>query len=298
MVHREASWLVSSPVTKHRPQIKEFCGTWRFPFDLFLVVESEVLRVQYELMPSGHECLRHWPAIYVLSLLVFYATHFRAYSDEKIFHYIFAVALLVGAIAYFSWAPRPPKHIFDPEHLASPTRPVIIALVLISGVSWATIFFNITLSWVWIVSYLVSAFTVSKYKWGFFAFGTVAYLILAYNTLAGGLTSSRRVGISRDYTLLAGWTNLLWLLWPITFAVSDGSNVIGVTPSAVWFGILDVLLTPVIAFAIFSLSRKWDYNRLNLAFTRYGRVHTDGHYPEKHTAAPASSDTAPSGGVV
>src|SRR5436190_3399791 len=51
---------------------------------------------------------------------------------------------------------------------------VTLALGLISGVSWATIFYNVALSWTWVVSYLCSAYTVTNYKWGFYAFGTVA----------------------------------------------------------------------------------------------------------------------------
>lgn len=96
--------------------------------------------------------------------------------------------------------------------------------------------------------------------------------------------------MSTHHTALVGWINLLWILWPIGFGVTDGGYRIGVTPTAIWFGILDVLLTPVLAFAFLFLSRKWDYGRLNLAFTRYGRVHDGGSFPEKSTtAAPAAA---------
>lgn len=164
---------------------------------------------------------------------------------------------------------------------------VIIALGLISGVAWATIFYNVALSWTWVISYLVSAYTTSNYKWGFYAFGTIAWIILAFNTLSSGLSGAKRVGVGRDYTLLAGWTNLLWLLYPIAFGLSDGGNKIGVTPGSIFFGVLDVLLTPVLAFAFIALARKWDYTKLNLAFTRYGRVHNAGEFPEKAAAAPS-----------
>ena len=109
-----------------------------------------------------------------------------------------------------------------------------------------------------------SAFTPSTYKWGFYTFGTVAYLILAYNTLFAARAGAVRVGVGRDHTLLAGWVNLLWLLYPIAYGVADGSNVIGVTPGAVFFGVLDVLLAPVVAIGFLVLSRRWDYGRLNL----------------------------------
>jgi len=160
---------------------------------------------------------------------------------------------------------------------------------VLSGVSWATIFYNIALSWTWIISYLVAAYTTTNYKWGFFAFGTVAWIFLAVSTLTKGLTSAARVDIRRDYLLLSGWVNLLWLLYPIAWGLSDGGNKIGVTPSFIFFGILDVLLVPALTFATVFLSSKWDYNRLNIAFTQYGRVPATGAFPEKAAGAPATS---------
>ena len=67
--------------------------------------------------------------------------------------------------------------------------------------------------------------------------------------------------------ILAGWVNLLWLLYPIAFGLSDGSNTIGITGGFIFFGVLDVLLVPVLSFASLILGRKWDYKHLNLAFS-------------------------------
>ena len=107
-----------------------------------------------------------------------------------------------------------------------------------------------------------------------------------FSTLAQGHSGARRVGYSRHHIGLAGWTNFIWIFYPIAFGLSDGGNRIGVTPSFVFFGILDLLLVPVLAYAFIFLSRKWDYNRLNLAFTQYGRVATPGGtFPDKRTAA-------------
>jgi len=47
-------------------------------------------------------------------------------------------------------------------------------------------------------------------------------------------------------------------------------------------------MIPLLAFATIVLSRKWDYGKLNLHFTQYGRVHQGGSFPEKQAVAPAS----------
>ena len=90
-----------------------------------------------------------------------------------------------------------------------------------------------------VVSYLVGAYTTTNYKWGFFAFGTVAWIFLALGTFTDGRAGASRVGVSRDYFILAGWLNLLWLLYPIAWGLSDGGNKISLTSSFVFFGVLD-----------------------------------------------------------
>lgn len=146
-----------------------------------------------------------------------------------------------------------------------------------------------------IVSYLVGAYTRSNYKWGFFAFGTIAFLWLAFNTFFRGRRASDRVFIKRDYTLLTGWVNFLWLMYPIAWAISDGGNRIGVVAHFIWFGILDILLIPGTGFVLLALSRRWDYGKLGLRFTQHGRISNDHRnggvatLPANHRAAPGVS---------
>ncbi|KAI0436421.1 heat shock protein 30 [Xylaria telfairii] len=258
---------------------------------------------------NGSDWLWAVTAIYVVSFIAFFGLTFVARSGEKIFHYLFTIALLVGSIAYFAEASdlgyalvrevnsRPTlaltRQIFWPKYVnwVVSFPAVITALGLLSGVPWATILYNIFLSWTWVISYLISAFTTSNYKWGFYAFGTVSWLLLAFNTFSAG-ASAKRVGVSGDHTLLSGWVNLLWLLYPIAFGLTDGGNRIGVTPGFIFFGVLDVLLIPVLSFAFIFLARRWDYGQLNLAFTRYGRVQNAGQFPEKTATAVPADNTA------
>jgi bacteriorhodopsin len=146
---------------------------------------------------------------------------------------------------------------------------VALALGLLSGVSWTTIVCNIAITWIWVLNYLAAAYTPGSYKWGFFAFGTFCWLILAASTLNESREEAVRRGIGRDYVILAAWPNLLWLLYPVAFGLSDGGNVISVTGAAIFFGVLDVLMVPVLSFAFVILGRKWDWEKLELAFSEY-----------------------------
>lgn len=169
-----------------------------------------------------------------------------------------------------------------------------LALGLVSGLPWATLVFQVFIGWFWILTYLSGAYTTTNYKWGFFAFGTVAWFAHAYSQwLFDARRSAARLGsntAARDHTLLLGWLSLLWLLYPIAYGLSDGGNKIGLTAGFIFFGILDVLMVPLTAFAVLVLSRRWDYNKLNIVFTQYGRVAVaSGHFQEKDQvgAAPA-----------
>ncbi|KAK0704964.1 heat shock protein 30 [Lasiosphaeris hirsuta] len=261
---------------------------------------------------NGSNWLWTVTAIYVVSFLAIYGLSFIAPKGEKFFHYLFTIANLVGAITYYAQASDLAWSLVDTTNsfyngatyqlffakyilwvVSFPTA--ILALGVLSGVAWTTIIFNIFLAWTWIIGYLVAAYTESSYKWGFFGFATAAYIFLAVSTLADGLKSATRVGVRGDYLKLAGWLNLLWILYPIAWGLTDGGNRIKLTSSFIFFGILDVLMIPVLTFAVVALSRKWDYGKLNIAFTQYGRVaKTEGVFPEKEVlATPAAA--APTG---
>jgi bacteriorhodopsin len=209
---------------------------------------------------------------------------FTAKENERVFHYLFTCALLVGAITYYAqaadlgWSAVEQvddlgngvvRQIFYAKYVnwvfAFPC--LALAFGLVSGVSWTTIFCNIVITWIWVVSYLLAAYTTSDYKWGFFAFGTLSWLILALSTLNESREAATRLGIGKDYIILAGWLNVLWVLYPIAFALSDGGNIISITGSFIFYGILDVLMTPVLSFAILLFGRNWDYRKLSIDFS-------------------------------
>jgi len=262
-----------------------------------------------QLSVNGSDWLWAVTAVFLLSWLAMFALVWVARGGERIFHYLFISALAVGTIVYFAQASdlgwtvvsqannvqNGARQIFWAKYVLWVVEfpVVIVALGLLSGISWATIFYEVFVSWVWVISYLVGAFTATNYKWGFYAFGTFAWLVLAVHTLRDGSVGAKRLGVTRDHSMLAGWVNLLWLLYPIAWGLSDGGNRIGVTPSFIFYVILDFLLIPVTAWAFITLARRWDYNRLNIAFTQYGRVnHQPGTFPEKQTAGTTAAPAA------
>lgn len=246
-------------------------------------------------------------AVYAFSLLAVVALTYFTKSSEKIFHYLFTVSLFVGTISYFAAASdlgsipvgvadtlskHGPRQIFYSRYINwfVGWTPLVIAVGLISGVSWATIVYDVALIWTWTASWLAGALIDTTYKWGFFVFGTFAYFLLAASLLGLGSKTAKRVGVQKHYFGISGWMVFLWLIYPIAWGVDDGGNVIGVTSGWIFIGVLDVLLVPVTSFVILLLSRRWDYRSMNLYFTQYGRVLQGGEHPERE------KESQPAGG--
>lgn len=207
---------------------------------------------------------------------------FVAHESKRVFHYLFTIVLLVGSICYFAeaanlgWVPVPIQRNDDNTYQLFYVKYIYwtvsfpslaLALGLLANISWTTIICNIASAWVWVLTYLATALTPTDYKWGFFAFGTLAYVILAMSTINESYEAAEKMGIGKHYILLSVWTNIFWLLYPIAFGLSDGSHKISVTAGSTFFGVLDVLMVPVLTFAFVFLSRSWDWNKLSLAFS-------------------------------
>ncbi|KAI0102572.1 hypothetical protein GGR51DRAFT_526993 [Nemania sp. FL0031] len=176
---------------------------------------------------------------------------------------------LVSFASDLGWSAVGPHQVFFVRYvnwvIAFPSA--ALGLGMLSGVSWTTIITNIVCSWVWVLTYIAAAYTTTVYKWGFYAFGTFTYLILAMSTLNESREEAQRLGIARDYIILAGWVNLTWLLYPIAFALTDGAHILNVTNGSIFIGILDILMMPLWSIGFIIMSRRWDYKSLHLDFS-------------------------------
>ncbi|RDL38945.1 Heat shock protein 30 [Venustampulla echinocandica] len=263
------------------------------------------------LTTSSSDWLWAVTACYCVGVLIVAGWAYVARAGEKVFHYLFTISLLVGSIAYFAAASdlgNVPIRVSNDNSRYPGTRqisyakyifwilgwtPLVIALGLISGVSWATIIYNVALMWTWIASWLSGALVASHYKWGFYVFGIFAYLLLGVSLLHTGSITARRIEVSGQYLGVTGWVVFVWMLYAIAWGLDDGGNRISVSDGWIFWGILDVALVPLTSLAILFLATRWDYRNLNLYFTQYGRVAQGGTYPEREKAHPvAPADTA------
>jgi bacteriorhodopsin len=94
----------------------------------------------------------------------------------------------------------------------------------------------------------------SRPRWGYYAMGCLAYLVIVYQLAIGGRATVRNKDskTATFYSSIAGFTLVLWTIYPIIWGVADGSHRIGVNAEIIAYAILDVLAKPVFGFWLLS----------------------------------------------
>jgi bacteriorhodopsin len=235
------------------------------------------------------------------------AWSFSKPRQQRIFFYICAMINFFAAIAYFTlgsnlgWAAVPVEFVRSNPKVAGIVRQVfyvryidwflttpllLLDLLLTCRLPWPTIMYTIAMNEIMVVTGLVGALVQSRYKWGFFTFGTAAFLFVAYTVVFEGRAYAKVIGgdVSRTYLICGVWTIGLWFLYPIAWGLSEGGNVISSDSEAIFYGVLDVLAKPVFSFLLLWGHRRVDIARLGLhvrgaseTTTGEGIHHEKGH---------------------
>ena len=131
----------------------------------------------------------------------------------------------------------------------SVTTPLLLLdLALLAGLSGADILIAIVADLVMILTGLFAAFgREGGQKWGYYAIACLAYLVIIYQLAVNG----RRVVTSKDtksaafFGSIAGFTLIIWTIYPIVWGISDGSRKVSVDAEVLSYAVLDVLAKPV-----------------------------------------------------
>jgi bacteriorhodopsin len=208
---------------------------------------------------------------------------------ERLFHYISAGLLFVAAIAYFSMGSNLGQTPIQAEFVrrgssqvsGAGTREIfyvryidwfvttpllLMDLLLTAGLPWPTILIAILADWIMIVCGLVGALVQTRYKWGYFVFGCVAFFYVAYALVWDGRQHANALGgsIKRTYNTCGVLLIFIWFLYPIAWGVSEGGNVIHPDSEAIFYGVLDIIAKPVFTFLLLWGHRNIDPAALGL----------------------------------
>lgn len=87
--------------------------------------------------------------------------------------------------------------------------------------------------------------------------------VISYTLAIKGL-GSRRLANKSVYSFAAGYTAFIWLLYPVCWGLSEGSNAITVTSEMVFYGILDLFAGPIFLFCFLVGIQGLEYDELGL----------------------------------
>ncbi|EXJ58878.1 hypothetical protein A1O7_06308 [Cladophialophora yegresii CBS 114405] len=222
----------------------------------------------------------------VVGLGVIIAGHLKP-QRHRIFYYITAAINLTAMLAYYAmgshqgWAPINVEYQRSWSKVAGVNREIYYAryidwfittplllldLMLTAGLPWPTIVWTIFIDWIMIITGLIGALTPSRWKWGWWTFGTVAMFYIFWNLAGVGRKRAKLLGqdIYRTYMLCGVLTLFVWLCYPIAWGVSEGANIIAPDSEAVFYGVLDFLAKPVFSVALIAGHWNIDPARLGL----------------------------------
>merc|ERR1711879_522635 len=138
-------------------------------------------------------------AVMTVAAFAFVGQGFRKHRKDRLFHYITAGVVFVAAIAYFSMGSNlgftpievefrrnDPKvrgqyrEIFYVRYIDwFITTPLLLMdLLLTAGMPWPSILWTILIDEIMIVTGLVGALVVSRYKWAYFVIGCIAFFYI------------------------------------------------------------------------------------------------------------------------
>jgi bacteriorhodopsin len=155
------------------------------------------------------------------------------------------------------------------------TTPLLLLdLLLTAGVPTPTILITLLADEIMIGTGLIGALTQTRFKWGFWSFGTAALFFIAYELLFDARRHANTLGgdAKKTFMLCGILLIFIWFLYPIAWGLSEGGNVIHPDGEAVFYGVLDILAKPVFGLLLLWGHRKLSSSQLGLRIRN--RSHT------------------------
>ena len=163
-------------------------------------------------------------------------------------------------------------------------------LLLTAGVYWHTILYTIVLELVYVVLLYIGALTTSTYSWGYFTLAIFTLGLVLENICWAGLRHARAIGgpVAKLYYVLAPSIFVLWILYPVSWGVSEAGNVIQPDSEQIFYGILDLLSKPILGAVLLAGHSKVDLAQLDLRL--YDRAPAEADVEAGHAADSEKAD--------
>lgn len=244
----------------------------------------------FHLTSRGSDWL--WAAFCVFLLLSLFTSGFMFFKPptERLFYYTAIAPVVFMTINYFTlasdlgWVSVRAKY----NHLKTSTQlehpgyrqifysryigwfmalpwPIVQASLLGNTPMWQ-IAFNVGLTEVFVVNFLIAGLVHSTYKWGYYSIGVAAGIIASVSVMTTTRNLAKNIGadVLKVFTIYYGVVMFLWGIYPICFGISEGGNVISTDGEAIFYGILDLILLGFLPCLFIPLAGYIGLDRLGL----------------------------------
>jgi len=220
--------------------------------------------------PAGQKALWVVFVLMVIATISFGALSWTVPASKRLFHSLTTVIVLIATLSYFAMAtgsgfswhhtrireshdhgvPDTFRHVHRQVYWARyidwllTTPLLLVDLSLLAGLNGASIFSIVVADIVMVLGGLFAAFSWNhKAKWGWYAIAIIAFIWVLYSLFVTGLSTARAKGnkVSRFYTLIAAYTAVLWVAYPIVWAIAASTRRLSVDGEIIAYAILDVL---------------------------------------------------------
>jgi len=210
----------------------------------------------------------------VLSSAVFAGMSWTVPVSKRVYHVLTTLIVIVSSLSYFAMATGhgvTTKHIrirhshdhvpdtyddiyrqvFWARHVdwALTTPLILLSLGLLAGLNGAYILMAIVADLIMTLTSLFAAFGTENtaQKWGWYAIAIISYLVIVWHLALNGRTFSAAKGpkVRSFYTAIASYTVIVWMIYPIIWAVAEGSRKLSVDGAIIAYAVLDLLAKPI-----------------------------------------------------
>jgi bacteriorhodopsin len=205
-----------------------------------------------------------WITFIIMAITSFLilAMTMRQQAKNRIFHHISFFITTCSAISYYAMATGGGvSYVIEPGHKAireifwaryvdqAITMPLLLLnLTLLAGVAGADIVVIILADIGMVLTSLFAALDDHvRTKWGFFVFSCLFFLFILYSLLNTGRKTAymRSNNVGRFYASIVIYTTIIWIMYPIAWALAEGTNRLSANQAVLFYAILDILAKPV-----------------------------------------------------
>ncbi|EXJ75984.1 uncharacterized protein A1O5_00492 [Cladophialophora psammophila CBS 110553] len=212
-----------------------------------------------------------------ISSIALYAMAFRVTVQKRLFHILTSFITTVAFLSYFAMATGDGttfvSYTITEQHKKIPdthqeyrrevywaryvdwtiTTPLLLLdLTLLAGLSGANILVAVFADVVMVLCGLFAAFGQAhdSKKWGWFVWACIAFLVIVYQLAVNGreAVANKDSKTKAFYASIAGYTLIIWVLYPIVWGLAEGGHVINVNSEIIAYAVLDILAKPVFGF--------------------------------------------------